>query len=413
MRGGSAHRDGSVRPRPADQAALLDALRARAGAGATTRSRTATAFRCTAGSSVSRATTWSAISSACRRARRPIDDCPDAHYVAPRSLLVFDHLTRRAALLHAGSEPERAALRREVDPRDARRAAGSRLAGEVRRARGEPLRGRSSCDRRAPRTKESSPPATCTSWCCRCASPAAAISIPFETYRALRLLNPSPYMYYCELGERVVVGSSPEALVKLNGGQRADASDRRHAAARCGCAAGRRARSRTARRSEGECRARDAGGPRAQRSRPCRAAAGRVARRIRYRSIERYSHVMHIVSGVNGRARRGSRRVRPVRRGVSRRYAGRRAEGARHGAHRRDSSPCGAASTAARSATSVTAATWTRRSRSARWCFTATPTASRRAPASSPTACRQAEYREVLAKSAVLRRALELAREGL
>src|SRR5262245_2618881 len=32
------------------------------------------------------------------------DDTPYAHYVAPRSLLVFDHLTRGVALLHAGSE---------------------------------------------------------------------------------------------------------------------------------------------------------------------------------------------------------------------------------------------------------------------------------------------------------------------
>ena len=38
---------------------------------------------------------------------------------------------------------------------------------------------------------------------------------PFEVYRALRLINPSPYMYYCELGDVTVVGSSPEALVKL------------------------------------------------------------------------------------------------------------------------------------------------------------------------------------------------------
>jgi anthranilate synthase component 1 len=45
---------------------------------------------------------------------RTEDDAPDAHYVAPRSLLVFDHLTRRAALLHAGSEQERQSLRREV-----------------------------------------------------------------------------------------------------------------------------------------------------------------------------------------------------------------------------------------------------------------------------------------------------------
>ena len=39
---------------------------------------------------------------------------------------------------------------------------------------------------------------------------------PFEAYRALRLINPSPYMYYCKLGDVTVVGSSPEALVKVN-----------------------------------------------------------------------------------------------------------------------------------------------------------------------------------------------------
>ncbi len=39
---------------------------------------------------------------------------PDLHYVAPESMLVFDHLTRGIALLHAGNEAERSALRREV-----------------------------------------------------------------------------------------------------------------------------------------------------------------------------------------------------------------------------------------------------------------------------------------------------------
>src|ERR1700688_4340050 len=41
-------------------------------------------------------------------------ETPHAHYVAPRSLLVFDHLTRGVALLHDGSEAERQSLRREV-----------------------------------------------------------------------------------------------------------------------------------------------------------------------------------------------------------------------------------------------------------------------------------------------------------
>src|SRR5271163_3412472 len=41
-------------------------------------------------------------------------ETPHAHYVAPRSLLVFDHLTRGVALLHDGSESDRQSLRREV-----------------------------------------------------------------------------------------------------------------------------------------------------------------------------------------------------------------------------------------------------------------------------------------------------------
>ena len=68
---------------------------------------------------------------------------------------------------------------------------------------------------------------------------------PFQAYRALRLINPSPYMYYCALGDVTVVGSSPEALVKLERRPRAAASDRRHAAARRGCRRRRRARERS------------------------------------------------------------------------------------------------------------------------------------------------------------------------
>ncbi|MCH7880486.1 MAG: anthranilate synthase component I [Proteobacteria bacterium] len=46
------------------------------------------------------------------------------------------------------------------------------------------------------------------------------LSIPFKArpidlYRALRSLNPSPYMYYLNLGDHFVVGSSPEILVRL------------------------------------------------------------------------------------------------------------------------------------------------------------------------------------------------------
>lgn len=40
---------------------------------------------------------------------------------------------------------------------------------------------------------------------------------PFEVYRALRVVNPSPYMYFLRLGEATVLGSSPEMLVKVTG----------------------------------------------------------------------------------------------------------------------------------------------------------------------------------------------------
>ncbi len=39
---------------------------------------------------------------------------------------------------------------------------------------------------------------------------------PFELYRILRILNPSPYMYYLNLGDFQVVGSSPEILAKVD-----------------------------------------------------------------------------------------------------------------------------------------------------------------------------------------------------
>ena len=38
---------------------------------------------------------------------------------------------------------------------------------------------------------------------------------PFDLYRALRYVNPSPYMYFLDLGERQIVGSSPEILARL------------------------------------------------------------------------------------------------------------------------------------------------------------------------------------------------------
>jgi len=40
---------------------------------------------------------------------------------------------------------------------------------------------------------------------------------PFQVYRALRVVNPSPYMYFLRLGDSTILGSSPEMLVKVSG----------------------------------------------------------------------------------------------------------------------------------------------------------------------------------------------------
>ena len=42
---------------------------------------------------------------------------------------------------------------------------------------------------------------------------------PFDIYRSLRTINPSPYMYYLDLGETQIVGTSPEMLVRVDQGK--------------------------------------------------------------------------------------------------------------------------------------------------------------------------------------------------
>ena len=54
---------------------------------------------------------------------------------------------------------------------------------------------------------------------------------PFEIYRALRVVNPSPYLYFLHLDDVSVVGSSPEMLVKVQGRGCLLSSNSRHPSA--------------------------------------------------------------------------------------------------------------------------------------------------------------------------------------
>jgi len=225
---------------------------------------------------------------------------PLAAYVAPESLLVFDHLTRRAALLHAGPEADRRALRAEVIARlrgaVPQSGDGGEAGGRVEAASASV----SPDDYRAAveRAKEHIAAGDIYQIVLSvCFSGATTVS-PFEAYRALRLLNPSPYLFFVDLGDLQVVGSSPEALVRLNG---------RRASLRP--IAGTLPRGATP--------AEDLANEQRLLADPkeiaehvmlvdlARNDLGRVAEAGSvhvdpYLSIERYSHVMHIVSGVQG-----------------------------------------------------------------------------------------------------------------
>src|SRR5947208_910627 len=131
-----------------------------------------------------------------------------------------------------------------------------------------------------------------------CALPIYGDFDPFEVYRVLRQVNPSPYMYFLAHPEATVVGSSPEALVKLVDGRvisrpiagtrwrgRTDEHDRRMAAELI-----------------------EDPKERAEHIMLVDLARNDVGRVVRYGSehvdelmtLERYSHVMHMTSQVSG-----------------------------------------------------------------------------------------------------------------
>lgn len=121
---------------------------------------------------------------------------------------------------------------------------------------------------------------------------------PFDLYRGLRVINPSPYMYYLSFGDCKIIGASPELLVRCEKGQvvtRPIAGTRRRGASE----------------DEDQALARELLADPKERAehimlvdlhrndigRVCRPGTVRVDELMR---VERYSHVMHIVSNVVG-----------------------------------------------------------------------------------------------------------------
>ncbi|HET9455491.1 MAG TPA: chorismate-binding protein [Gemmatimonadaceae bacterium] len=243
---------------------------------------------------------------------------PDALFVATRVLVVIDNLRSRAILVASVSVPEgagsaaidrlRAQAHADLDETERRLAAPAslrplRVADDAAPARGESSYAKGDFVRDVRRIKEYILAGDAFQVLL---ARRIALAHDFDTtdlYRSLRMLNPSPYMYHLQLDGMELVGSSPELLVRVRDGDiivRPIAGTRR----RDGTAEG-DARLTAELLADEKERAEhlmlvDLG----------RNDVGRVAefgtvKVTELMGIERYSHVLHIVSEVQGRLRAG------------------------------------------------------------------------------------------------------------
>jgi len=126
---------------------------------------------------------------------------------------------------------------------------------------------------------------------------------PFAIYRALRSINPSPYMYYFHLNDFHIVGTSPELLVRVEGGvvsnhPIAGTRPRNHDIKKD------KALEEELKKDEKEC------AEHLMLVDLARNDVGRISEPgtievTQFMEIERYSHVMHLVSHVQGRLKSG------------------------------------------------------------------------------------------------------------
>ncbi len=130
---------------------------------------------------------------------------------------------------------------------------------------------------------------------------------PFDVYRALRHVNPSPYMFFIRMGGQSIVGASPEMLVRVEGTNvetHPIAGTRRRGTTpdedqRLGDELRRNEKERAEHVMLVDLGRNDLG-------RVCQVGSVRVPQ---YMALERYSHVMHLVSRVEGQLAEGCDRL--------------------------------------------------------------------------------------------------------
>ncbi len=240
---------------------------------------------------------------------------PDAVFMLTSTLLIFDHVDHKIKVVsnvHVKGDPSRA-YNEATDKIDALirklkapcRTVGSSY-GASRKAR--PFKVRSNVTRQefesaVTRAKEYIRKGDIIQVVLSQRLQAPIESRPFQIYRALRSINPSPYMYYLKLGDFSLVGSSPEIMVRCESGL-----------VEVRPIAGTRPRGSSEEDDERLIKdlLRD---PKERAEHIMLVDLGRndIGRVCQYRTvkvpelmtIEKYSHVMHIVSDVSGKLRQG------------------------------------------------------------------------------------------------------------
>ena len=229
---------------------------------------------------------------------------PDLCFVEPDVLAVFDHLRRKAFIVapaRVGDGADRARAQALVD------ATYARLRGPLPGVPGDRAGGRveftSNFTREAFMAAVSRAVEYVRAGDVFQVVPSQRLSAdltvhPFAVYRALRTINPSPYLGYLDLGPVTLVASSPESLVRAEGRRvetRPIAGTRKRGADAAEDAALAAELLADPKERAEHVMLVDLG--RNDLGRVCRPGSVRVTDLM---SVERYSHVMHIVSRVEG-----------------------------------------------------------------------------------------------------------------
>ncbi len=243
-------------------------------------------------------------------------ELPDALFLLTDTLLIFDNVTHRITVVSnafiqdrspEGVERTYRESQRKIDAIIAalRRPVGAPLGQGWKRVAGEPdsTFTREGFCRAVKRTKAYVEAGDIIQAVLSQRLTVRTGADPFDVYRALRVVNPSPYMFYLRLGDLRIAGSSPEMLVRLEG-KRIDLRP----------IAGTRPRGAT--EAEDRRLAEDLLADPKERAEHImlvdlgRNDVGKIAKAgsvevVDLMTIERYSHVMHIVSHVRGHLETG------------------------------------------------------------------------------------------------------------